>query len=60
MADFHGGDLLARKKDSANFSILAKLLLAKKYPKLGIQLLNAGDDNQSCLILTGFFNRIDL
>ena len=51
MADFHGGDLLARKKDSANFSILAKLLLAKKYPKLGIQLPNTRDDNQSCHIL---------
>ena len=35
------------------------LLLAKKRPKLGIQLRNAGDDNQSCRILTVLFKRID-
>ena len=34
---------------------MAKLLLAKKRPKLGIQLPNAGDDNQSCRILTVLF-----
>ena len=32
-------------------SILTKLLLAKKRPKLGIQLPNAGDDNQSYRLL---------
>ena len=46
-------------KGFSKFSILAKLLLAKKRPKLGVQLPNAGDDNQSCHILTVFFNRID-
>ena len=37
---------------------MAKLLLAKKRPKLGIQLPNSGDDNQSCHILTVIFNPI--
>ena len=39
--------------------ILTKLLLALKCPKLGIQLPNAGDDNQSCRILTVLFNRTE-
>ena len=39
---------------------LPKSLLTKKRPKLGIQLRNAGNDNQSCHILTVLFNRIDL
>ena len=38
---------------------MAKLLLALKCPKLGVQLPNAGDDNQSCRILTVIFNRIE-
>ena len=38
---------------------MAKLLLAKKYPKLGKQIPNAGDDDQSCHILTVLFDRID-
>ena len=37
-------------------SILAKLLLPKKRPKLGMQIPNAGDDNQSCHILIVIFN----
>ena len=41
------------------YLILAKLLLAKKLPKLGIQIPNAGDENQSCLIWTVIFNQID-
>ena len=40
-------------------SILTKLLLAKKSPKLGIQLPNGGYDNQSCRILTVILNRIE-
>ena len=43
----------------SNFSILAKLLLAKKCPKWGIRIPNAGDDNQGCRILTVILNRID-
>ena len=39
-------------KGLSKLSLLAKLLLAKKRPKLVIQLPNAGDDNQSCRILT--------
>ena len=38
---------------------MAKLLLAKKFPKLGIQLPNPGDENQSCHILTVLCNQID-
>ena len=41
-------------KELSKCSIWDKLLHAKKYPKLGIQLPNAGDDNQSCMILTFF------
>ena len=40
-------------------SILTNILLAKKRPKLGIQLPNAGDDNQSCLMLMVIFNTIE-
>ena len=40
------------------FSILDKLLLAKKRPKLGIQLINAEDDNQSCHISLVLFDII--
>ena len=43
-------------KGSNKFSILDKYLLAKKRPKLGIHITNAGDDNQSCHILTVIFN----
>ena len=39
------------------YSILDKLLLAEKCPKLGKHLPNAGYDNQSCRILT-FLNPI--
>ena len=46
-------------KEFSKFSILAQLLLAKKYPKLGIQIPNAGYDNQSCHLLTVIFNLID-
>ena len=41
------------------FLIFVKFLLAEKCPKLGIQLPNAGDDNQSCRILTVLFNRTE-
>ena len=36
--------------DVPKLSILTKSLLAKKCPKLGIHIPNAGDDNQSYLI----------
>ena len=39
-------------KKFTKFSILAKLLLAKKHPKLGIQLPNAGDENRGFHMLT--------
>ena len=58
MPGVQGGDLLDLTMISSQFSILAKLLLAK-IPKLGIQLPNAGDDKQSCRILTVIFNQID-
>ena len=58
MSDVQGGDLSARRIIS-KLSILAKLLLAKKRPRLGLQLPNAGDDNQSCHILTVIVNRVD-
>ena len=46
------GDPLAHKR-IFQFSILAKLLLAKNIPNyIGIQLPNAGDYNHSCHILT--------
>ena len=45
-------------KDFSKFSILAKFLLAKGRPILGIQLPNVGDDNQSCHILTVIFDKI--
>ena len=35
------------------------LLLAKKQPKLGIQLPNAEYENQSCCILMVIFNQIN-
>ena len=38
-----------------NFPIVAELLVDKNRPKLGIQLPNYGDDNQSCGILTVIF-----
>ena len=59
MSDVQGGDLLSHKMILPNISILDKLLLVKKCPKLGIQIPNAGDDNQSCRILTVLFNQID-
>ena len=43
-------------KDS---QILTKSWLAQKHPKYGIHLPNAGDDNQSCRILTVLFNWIN-
>ena len=43
----------------SKFSILARLLLAKKCPKLGIQFPNAGYDNQSFHMLMVIFNRIE-
>ena len=46
-------------KDFSKVSIFTKLLLALKLPKLGIQLPNAGDDNQSCCILTVIVNKIE-
>ena len=46
-------------KGFSKLSILVELLFAKKGPKLGIQLPNAGDDNQCCFMLTVLFNRID-
>ena len=36
-----------------------KLLPDLKRPKLGVQITNSGDDNQSCRILTVIFNWID-
>ena len=45
--------------DVIKFSILEKLLLAKKRLKLGIHLPNAVYNNQSCHILTVLFDRID-
>ena len=53
------GEISRPVKVFSKFSLLTKLLLAKKYPKLGIQLPNAGDDNRSCCILTVIFNRIE-
>ena len=58
MENAQGGDVLARKSPP-QFLIFVKFLLAEKCPKLGIQLPNAGDDNQSCHILTIIFIRID-
>ena len=55
MEYLQGGVLLVRKRIFKLY-ILDKLLLAKKRPKLGIQLPNSGDDNQSCCILTVIFN----
>ena len=46
-------------KEVSKFSILAKLLPDLKRPKLGVQIPNSGDDNQSCRILTVIFNWID-
>ena len=46
-------------KGFSNFPILTELLLAKRRPKLGIQLPNAGNDNQSCPILMFIFNQIN-
>ena len=61
--DFDGryprGWFLGPSKYLAKSYILDKLLLAKKLPKLGIQIPNAGDDNQSCLIWTVIFNQIN-
>ena len=46
-------------KDVSKWSILTKLLPAKKRLKLGIQIPNAGDDNISCHILTVLFDQIE-
>ena len=59
MEDVQGGNLSACKRIFYKESILTKSLLAKKRPKLGIQLPNAGDNNQSCRLLTVIFYRID-
>ena len=59
MADVQGGDLSVRIFQT-KFSILAKLLPAKKCPKLGIQLSNAEYDNQSCHMLTALFHIIHI
>ena len=58
MSDGQWGDILPVK---GFFQIinLTKLLLAKRSPKLGIQLPNDGDDNQSCHILMVIFNWIE-
>ena len=53
------GDISGPINDFTKLSILAKLLLAQKRPKFGIQLPNAGCDNQSCRIFTVLFNRIE-
>ena len=42
-----------------NFQFLLSYYLLKKLPKLGIHVPNAGDDNQSCLVLTVIFNQIE-
>ena len=59
MVDVKGCDLLDHKRISPKFTILSKLLLPKKCPKLGIQIPNNGDDNQSHHILLVFLNQID-
>ena len=46
-------------KHFPKFSILDKLLVSGKHPKLGIQLPNARDNNQSCCLLTVVFNQIN-
>ena len=57
MVYVQGCDISAHKRIT-KFSCLAKLLLAKKCPKLVIQLPNTGYDNQSCRRLRVIFNRI--
>ena len=52
MPDVQGGDILSFIRVFLKLSILAKLPLSKKRSKLGIQLPNAGDESQSCRILT--------
>ena len=47
MTDVHWGRSLVPLKDFSKLSFLAKLLLAKNCPILGIQLPNAVDDTQS-------------
>ena len=49
----------AMKEFFPNCQILTQLLPAKKRPKLGIHIPNAGDENQSCHILTVFLNLIE-
>ena len=57
MAYFQGVDLLAHKSISQYSQFWIGYYLIK-CPKLGIQLPNAGDDNQSYHILTVIFNLI--
>ena len=56
--DVQGGDISARKRIVQNSQFWLSYYLLKKRPKLGIQIPNAGDGNQSCHILTVIFNRI--
>ena len=58
MVDVQGSDLPAREKYFTKLSFLGKLLLAKKRPKLGIQLPNARYDNKSYHKLTVIYNLI--
>ena len=55
MADVQGGDLLARKSICQVLKSGYKLLLAKKCPKLGIQLLNSGDEKPKLSHINGSF-----
>ena len=60
LVDVQESDILARKSVILKLSILTKILLAKKRPKLlGIQRPSSGDDNQSCHILTVLFNQTE-
>ena len=58
MSDVQGGDLSDRKRIFQNCQFRLSYYLLK-IPKLGIQLPNAGENNQCCLILTALFNRTE-
>ena len=59
MSDVQGGDILAPKSILPTFSILDKVLLCLKRPKLCMQIPYAGDDTQSCCILTTILNQVN-
>ena len=59
MADFQGGGLSDRRSIFSNYQFWLSWYLLKKHPRLGTQLHNAVDENQSCHILPVNFNQID-